>query len=321
MALALSAVNRKSIPDFQDGRPRTVAFVFRPRSSVLSQIKLTCMLLAQKGQAMATTKPLIHIGCAGWSIPRQYAEYFPERGTHLERYAQRLPAVEINSSFYRPHRPATYTRWAASVPESFRFAVKLPQEITHRRRLHDVTEPLDRFLSEITALGVKLGLILIQLPPSLRFDSAIAQAFFTALRARFGGSVVCEPRHASWFTGTAERVLVAARVARVAADPAPVPEAAQPGGWPGLVYYRLHGSPEMYVSTYTNAYLDKLTRTLGAAAVAAPTWCIFDNTTLGAATLNALDLCARFSATDHGDLPAAGTVGQNKASVLRISRR
>jgi uncharacterized protein YecE (DUF72 family) len=142
----------------------------------------------------------IHVGCAGWSIPRQYAEHFPERGTHLERYAQRLPAVEINSSFYRPHRSATYARRAASVPASFRFAVKVPREITHTRRLRDVAEPLERFLSESAALGATLGPLLLQLPPSLRFNADIAEAFFTILRARFSGSVVCEPRHASWFT-------------------------------------------------------------------------------------------------------------------------
>jgi len=75
----------------------------------------------------------VKVGCAGWAIPRQHAHRFPEQGTHLERYARRLPAVEINSSFYRSYQPKTYARWAASVPEHFRFAVKVPREITHRR--------------------------------------------------------------------------------------------------------------------------------------------------------------------------------------------
>lgn len=242
---------------------------------------------------MPPTMPFVQVGCAGWSIPRQYAAAFPADGTHLERYAQRFPAVEINSSFYRPHRPATYARWAASVPESFQFAVKVPQEITHMRRLRDVADTLDRFLSETNALGSKLGPLLVQLPPSLRFDAAVAEAFFAALRARFSGSVVCEPRHASWFSAEAEALLATAQVARVAADPALLPVAAQPGGWSGLVYYRLHGSPEMYTSVYTAAKLDTLAQTLRPAAQAAPTWCIFDNTALGAATANALDLCAR----------------------------
>jgi uncharacterized protein YecE (DUF72 family) len=255
---------------------------------------------------MPATTPCVHIGCAGWSIPRQYVEHFPQQGTHLERYAQRLPAVEINSSFYRPHRPKTYTRWAASVPASFQFAVKVPKEITHTRRLRDSADPLDRFLSEIAALGSKLGPLLVQLPPSLRFDADIVEAFFTLLRARFSGSVVCEPRHASWFTSEAEQVLVSAQVARAAADPAPVPAAAQPGGWTGLVYERLHGSPEMYSSDYSAAYLERLAQILRATAQAAPTWCIFDNTALGAATANALELCARLNISWQEQAVVAG---------------
>jgi uncharacterized protein YecE (DUF72 family) len=255
---------------------------------------------------MLATMPGVSIGCAGWSIPSQYAEHFPDQGTHLERYAQRLPAVEINSSFYRPHRPETYARWAASVPESFQFAVKIPKEITHTRRLRDSTEPLERFLSEIAALGTALGPLLVQLPPSLRFDSAVVTAFFSTLRARFRGSVVCEPRHTSWFTDGAEQVLLSAQVARVAADPALVPEAAQPGGWPGLVYYRLHGAPEMYTSAYSETDLATLTLRLRAAAQAVPTWCIFDNTALGAATANALDLCARLSKAEQQHAVLAG---------------
>jgi uncharacterized protein YecE (DUF72 family) len=264
----------------------------------------------------------IHVGCAGWSIPGQYAEHFPERGTHLERYAQRFPAVEINSSFYRPHPPATYARWAASVPEMFQFAVKVPREITHLRHLRDVADPLDRFLSEVTQLGTALGPLLVQLPPSLHFDAVVVTAFFSTLRDRFTGSVVCEPRHASWFTDEAEQVLVAAQVARVAADPAPIPEAAQPGGWTGLVYYRLHGSPEMYTSAYDEAFLDGLSLRLRTTDQLVPTWCIFDNTARGAATANSMELCARLGSAGHdhdvrsGDQHAQTADGRSTARDL-----
>ena len=75
------------------------------------------------------------IGTAGWSIPRSSAAAVPGPGTHLQRHARALSGVEINSSFYRPHRPSTYMKWAAAVGEGFRFAVKVPKEITHARRL------------------------------------------------------------------------------------------------------------------------------------------------------------------------------------------
>jgi uncharacterized protein YecE (DUF72 family) len=196
-------------------------------------------------------KPVLwRVGTAGWSIPRQHGAAFPGEDTHLERYARQLCAVEINSSFYRPHRPATYARWAASVAPGFRFAVKLPREITHDRRLLDTAVPLGRFLSEVGALGDRLGPLLVQLPPSLRFDEGLIGAFFLELRAGFHGHVVCEPRHASWFTDEVDALLTHYAVTRVAADPAVVPRAARPGGWPGLVYHRLHGSPQMYYSPY-----------------------------------------------------------------------
>lgn len=235
----------------------------------------------------------IRIGCAGWSISKQHAALFPSAGSQLERYAQRFNAVEINSSFYRPHLPATYARWAATTPGDFLFAVKMPKAITHTRRLAGATEPLERFLAEVGQLGAKLGPLLVQLPPSLAFATGVAGTFFTLLRERFAGAVTCEPRHPSWFSAEAEALLLAFRVARVAADPAIVPAAAMPGGWRGLAYYRLHGSPEMYASAYSKTYLDALAQQLS--LLAAPAWCIFDNTALGAATTDALELRARLA--------------------------
>ena len=90
----------------------------------------------------------VRIGIAGWSLPKEHSGRFPEEGTHLERYAARFPAVEINSSFYKPHRPTTYARWAASVPQGFRFSVKAPKLATHERRLVDVGDVLDSFLAD-----------------------------------------------------------------------------------------------------------------------------------------------------------------------------
>lgn len=235
------------------------------------------------------------IGCAGWSIPRGESARFPRDGSHLERYARVLPAVEIDSSFYRSHRPQTYERWAGSVPEGFRFAVKAPREITHIRRLADPTAVLRRFLDEVGALGGRLGPILVQLPPGLAFDESEARAFFEALRELHAGLVACEPRHASWFGPAAGALLEAFEVARVAADPAPVPEAGRPGGWRGLAYYRLHGSPELYRSSYSPPFLDALAASLASLAREATVWCVFDNTATGAATANALALLDRIS--------------------------
>lgn len=233
--------------------------------------------------------PIVRIGTAAWSVPKEHAAPFPVTGSHLERYSAVLNAVEINSSFYRPHRTTTYERWAASVPESFRFAVKVPKAITHERRLKDIGDLLDRFLSEVSGLGPKLGPLLVQLPPSLRFEVGVADTFLSELRGRVDGPLVCEPRHASWFTPDVEGLLEGLRIARVATDPAPVSSADKPGGWRGLSYYRLHGSPRIYYSAYSPEYLAAIAERIASdAAVEIETWCIFDNTAAFAATGDAL---------------------------------
>jgi len=234
----------------------------------------------------------VRIGCTGWAIPADSAEAFPGAGSHLARYAGRLIAVEISSSFYRHHRPATYARWAATVPLGFRFAVKLPRAVTHEARLGpDGLPVLDRFLAEVAQLGDRLGPLLVQLPPSLAFDATRAAAFFAALAARTDAAVACEPRHPSWFTGAGDALLAGLRVARVAADPAVVPAAGRPGGWDGLAYHRLHGSPAVYRSPYPAAALADLAATLRRETSAA-VWCFFDNTAAGAAARDALALAA-----------------------------
>jgi uncharacterized protein YecE (DUF72 family) len=230
----------------------------------------------------------IFLGVAGWNIRREHAHRFEADGTHLQRYATLFNAVEINSCFYRPHRFSTYERWAASVPESFRFAVKLPRAITHAARLVGASAELDRFIHETSGLGGKRGPVLVQIPPSFAFDAGVARDFFTDLRSRFEGDVAFEPRHESWFSAAAEQILTDHGIARVAADPARVPQAAEPGGSPELVYYRLHGSPRIYYSAYPPETLDRIASRLEeAAASGARTWCIFDNTALGAATADA----------------------------------
>jgi uncharacterized protein YecE (DUF72 family) len=234
---------------------------------------------------------LIRIGTAGWSIAKPSAGRFPDVGSSLRRYAAVLNAAEINSSFYRPHKPETYARWAASVPEDFRFAVKFPRTITHEKRLRDVNDPLARFIGEVGHLGNRLGPLLVQLPPSLGFDATMAGGFFRKLRNQYPGSVVCEPRHAGWFTTEADDLLSSYAISRAAADPAPVPEAAHPGGFAGTLYLRLHGAPVMYHSDYDATTLAGIASCLGQSE-AGVRWCIFDNTASGAALPDALALQA-----------------------------
>jgi uncharacterized protein YecE (DUF72 family) len=226
---------------------------------------------------------MIRIGTAGWSIPRQHAAELPHTGTHLERYSQILPCAEINSSFYRSHRLSTWEKWAASVPANFRFSVKAPKTITHEAKLACSPEQLNTFLTEAKFLREKLGPILFQLPPKSAFSPTVAETFFTIFRDLHQGPTVVEPRNPTWFTAEANHLLQKFQIARVAADPALIPEAATPGGSQKLIYYRLHGSPRMYYSEYGKPYLQSLATTIAHQPTTAEVWCIFDNTASGTA--------------------------------------
>jgi uncharacterized protein YecE (DUF72 family) len=234
------------------------------------------------------------IGTAGWSISRRDVDAFPAAGTALERYSRVLSAVEVNSSFHRSHRPTTWAKWAESVPEQFRFAVKIPKTITHQAKLVDVDALVASFADEVQQLGGKLAVLLVQLPPKLALNAEVAKRFFETLSNAIDAEIACEPRNASWFDEDADSMLKALRVARVAADPAIGPAAGSPGGWRGLSYWRLHGSPKMYRSSYSDEALDmyaaQLEEAIGAGSEA---WCVFDNTAASEATGNALSLSAK----------------------------
>jgi uncharacterized protein YecE (DUF72 family) len=256
----------------------------------------------QAGQAL--------IGCAGWTIPREAAASFEGEGSHLQRYAALFPAVEINSCFHRAHRVQTYVRWAATVPDDFRFSVKLPRTITHDARLVGCDELLRQFASEAGALGDKLGCVLMQLPPSMQFDAALAADFFALLKQAFGCMVACEARHPTWFSDEATQLLRDNAITRVIADPAK----GQPGPHVATtedMYVRLHGSPRVYYSSYEQHYIADLADEMIAHMAAGRTlWCIFDNTASGAATPNAVDLLGYLaSASQQARLACAAIQG------------
>lgn len=230
----------------------------------------------------------VFVGCAGWKLSREFWPGFDDEGTHLEKYASRLTAVEINSSFYRAHRPATYARWASSVSGEFRFSVKMPKSIIHENRLQHCEPLLDLFLAQCGELGSSLGCLLIQLPPSLSYEPKIADDFLAAIRARYSGYLVIEPRHESWVN--AQALLIDHQVAQAGVDPSRISNDSVPNGWAGLRYWRLHGSPKIYYSAYQQDWLEQLALTVQSETEnGIPTWCIFDNTARDAALGNALD--------------------------------
>ena len=243
-------------------------------------------------------------GTAGWSLPRAEQPHFPPVGSHLERYSSRFAAVEINSSFHRSHKAAIWARWRDATPSGFRFSVKMPKAITHTARLNGAAELVAAFIQEVSVLEAKLACLLVQLPPSLGYDANVAESFFADLRARTSVATACGPRHESWFGPEADSLLREFKVSRVAADPARVPAAAEPGGSRALSYFRLHGSPKVYYSAYPDEFISRLAARLQRETEEnRVAWCIFDNTTLGAATRNALDLAIALRRTSLSEQP------------------
>ncbi len=231
-----------------------------------------------------------HIGTAGWQVAKTIGQA-PAEGSHLERYAQLFNAVEINSVFYRPHLAKTFERWAATVPEDFRFSVKMHRGVTHERRLTDV-RPAQVFLDMVAALGEKLGPVLVQLPPSLAW-SAEREDFFSALRETYQGAVVLEARHPSWAAADVTKVLKETKISGVAADPPLIRDKVLPTGHPPLAYFRFHGTPRVYWSTYTDDFLSQRAEQITVLLKAGRTvWTIFDNSAAGAAAPDALRLRA-----------------------------
>ncbi|HEX7565316.1 MAG TPA: DUF72 domain-containing protein, partial [Bradyrhizobium sp.] len=233
----------------------------------------------------------IRVGLAGWSNPPAKQAGRHSDQTHLSYYAAHFSCVEINSSFYRPHLNATYARWRDETPAPFRFSVKMPRSITHESHLKKCAADVVRFYGEIAYLQPKLAAVLIQLPPSLEFNGRTVRAFFQTVPRLRGTKVVCEPRHESWFTVTAQNILRELGVSRVAADPARFPGAESPGGARRFAYFRWHGAPRLYYSKYSQERL----AAFAAAATkskAVETWCVFDNTARHAAWDDALQFMA-----------------------------
>lgn len=225
------------------------------------------------------------VATAAWSIPKKVADRFSQNGNSLSRYASVFDGVEINSTFYRRHKTSTFARWADSVPTEFKFAVKIPKEITHTQAMKDVAGPFDVFLKDIAPLGEKRGPLLCQLPPSLKFDVDSLEAAFKAMRHASSAPIVIEVRHKSWASDEARDLLKQYAIERVLADPAPV-WAAEDFTEPPT-YVRLHGKPKIYYSSYTDEELYSFSTLLPPKG-----WCVFDNTASGSAIENALKMLA-----------------------------
>jgi len=142
----------------------------------------------------------VYAGTSGFAYKTWKPDFYPEKlksADMLRYYAERLPSVEINNTFYRMPTEKVVAAWRDETPETFRFTLKAPQRITHIARLRDAGDSVRRFLEVARTLGPRLGCILFQCPPFLRYDAGLLDAFLAELPAgemRFA----MEFRHPSW---------------------------------------------------------------------------------------------------------------------------
>ena len=174
-----------------------------------------------------TDQQKIRIGASAWSFDEWKGAFYPPglpESRWLEFYARYFPAVEIDSTFYGPPSEDTVRRWLEMTPATFRFASKLPREITHACRLRDCNAELNSFLHAIEPLAPKLHVVLIQLPPSFapKDGKPALRAFLKQLPRDFRFAI--EFRHAGWHRPQFIGLLEKYRVCWVWADTSPLNE-------------------------------------------------------------------------------------------------
>lgn len=162
----------------------------------------------------------LYAGTSGFAYKTWKPGFYPaglKNSDMLRYYAERLPSVEINNTFYRMPSEKLLAGWRDETAEGFVFTLKAPRRITHIAKLRDVADPLGYFLQSARSLGRRLGCILFQCPPYLRYDAALLDGFLAALPDD-GLRFAMEFRHASWGDGEARAQLAARSIAWCTAD-------------------------------------------------------------------------------------------------------
>src|SRR2546425_8073704 len=142
----------------------------------------------------------LHVGTSGYGYKEWKGNFYPEglpAKEMLSYYSRRLPAVEINNTFYRLPQPSMIENWNAQVPGGFRFSIKATQRITHIKRLNNVADETKYLLETAALLDERLGVVLFQLPPNMKKDAERLKRFLDMLPA--GSRTAFEFRHESWF--------------------------------------------------------------------------------------------------------------------------
>ena len=234
------------------------------------------------------TQPSYFVGTSGWQYSHWKGIFYPEdvkTKNWLRFYTEHLDTLELNVTFYRQVRQSTFQKWYDEVPSSFLFSVKMSRFITHLKRLRVEAESINRFLEDVSVLKEKLGVILIQLPPSLKFDQPLMSDFFALLDPALRYTV--EARNKSFISDDFFSMLREQNISWCIAESAgryPYDEAVTAS----FVYLRLHGRTELYASSYSDDELKAMRDKIH--DWGRDTYVYFDNDFGGLAVRNAMTL-------------------------------
>lgn len=204
----------------------------------------------------------LYIGTSGWCYNNWVGNFYPRdlnKNKWLKYYSKYFNTVEINSSFYHLTRKETFNNWALQTPDNFVFVVKASRYITHIKKLVDCSEPFKKLLDSALGLGNKLGLFLFQLPPNLKKNIIKLEDFFKIILKNY--RYVFEFRNESWFCDEVYNLLneFGAGIAISSSPSFPYHEIITGN----LCYIRMHGSEQLYSSSYSEKELQKLSALIG----------------------------------------------------------
>jgi uncharacterized protein YecE (DUF72 family) len=228
-----------------------------------------------------------HIGCSGFHYKHWKGTFYPDglaQKSWFNFYAQHFSTLELNGTFYKFPRLPYLQRWYDLTNAEFKFAVKAPQAITHYRQFHNVTDMISSFYGTIReGLQEKLGPVLFQLPPHTHFQPERLARILDQLDPSFQN--VLEFRHESWWRREVYESLAERCVTFCGMSHPDLPDTFPPDA--PLIYYRFHGVPELYRSTYTNDALEDFVEKARQLSCVQDVWCYFNNDSAVAAIPNA----------------------------------
>jgi uncharacterized protein YecE (DUF72 family) len=236
----------------------------------------------------------LNIGTSGWSYQHWKSIFYPETikpSKYLEYYITQFDCVELNSSFYHLPKEKTIDGWINRTPSYFRFCPKISRFITHRKRLFEADEPLENFFRVFSSMKDKMGPVLVQLPPGLKYDEPRIVYFLEVLKQKYSGfRFAFEIRDKSWIRDKFFALLTSYQMAFVIADSGnryPYSETVTSD----LVYLRLHGNEQLYATDYKMEELRGIAiKTKNWLNQNKQVWIFFNNDYHGYAVKNAKEL-------------------------------